>query len=558
MGWFSSLRKHPLFRLSGGLIARIRSVPFLATLLAVTGLALWTWLTSKAMLTLTHDAKSGVQVEAVVERGKALDLAYTFFLHHWIRLAAYMAPALAVALLKFRKLDLLLPITLVCGWLLIWWLGADLHENLERALSDPRGMVATPAAYFVKLGLIGFLIMSLPLLWWLYFRSSIMDRYLVRNFVFPFLLCVCGISAIMITMDLLNNARDFVEAKFGFGKIVLYYLVILPKILVTITEAALLLATLYALGRMSRYNEITSMMSAGRGVMRVIAPVLIFGAWCALALAALNYQLAPKADRESEEMRNEDKDKRTAGGTAASVEYNVPYRNREDRRTWLIYRLPYDLSEKNNMSEVWVLQQDADGDPKWAIMAKKASWSPVTRRWTFSQAQVSSIGPDMKWVKMRTEEKLVITEDWKETPGSILSDRLSPEFLGVPELISYLKTNQSLPPRALAKYEATAHWRFALAFRCFLLVLLAAPLGIVSGRRGLLGGVSTAVGLFMGVYFLSSLSLKAGEGLYLPPAVGAWLVNAVFLVVGLIMLVRRSRNGRPFVLNPFQWFSRKG
>lgn len=556
MGWISSFRKNPLFRLIGGVTARVKSVPLLATVLAVVGLAVWTGLTAKAMLALTHEAKSGVQVEAVISQAKAIELAYDFFIHHWIRLAAFMAPALAVALLKFRKLELLLPITLVCGWLLLLWLGADLHENLVPAISDPRGMVATPAAYFVKLGLIGFLIMSLPLLWWLYFRATIMDRYLVRNFVFPFLLCVCGISAIMITMDLLNNAKDFVDAKFGFWKIVLYYLVILPKILVTITEAALLLATLYALGRMSRYNEITSMMSAGRGVTRVITPVLIFGAWCALALTALNYQLAPKADQESEDMRNEDKDKRGASATASRVEYNVPYRNREDRRTWLIYRLPYDLSEKNNMSEVWVLQQDADGDPKWVIMAKKASWSPATRRWTFSQAQVSTIGPDMKWVTRRAEEKLPIFENWKETPGSILSDRLSPEFLGVPDLISYLKTNHSLPARVLAKYEATAHWRFALPFRCFVLVLLAAPLGIVSGRRGLLGGVSTAVGLFMGVYFLSSLTLKAGEGLYLPPAVGAWLVNVVFLFVGVVMLLRRARNGRLFPLNPFKWFRR--
>ena len=57
------------------------------------------------------------------------------FLRHWVKLAACMAPALLVSLLRLRRLQLLLPITLVCGWFFVWWLGADLHENLHRAFA---------------------------------------------------------------------------------------------------------------------------------------------------------------------------------------------------------------------------------------------------------------------------------------------------------------------------------------------------------------------------------------------------------------------------------------
>lgn len=550
MGW-SRFRQNSLFRIPGRIADGVRRVPLLVTALALAGLTLWMLGTVKDLWGLTDDAHMGLQVEVVAHREEIISLAFSFFHAHWVKLAAFLAPALAAALIKFRKLDLLLPITLVCGWLFLWWLGFDLSQNLDRALRDPLGMEPSPVAYFVKLGLVGFLMMSVPMLWWLYYRSSIMDRYLVRNFVAPFLLCICGISGIMITMNLLDNMRDFADARMGFGKILLYYLVVLPKILVTITEAALLLATLYSLGRMSRYNEITSMMSAGRSVTRVIAPVLIFGGWCALAVMALNYQLAPQSDRTSEEMKVADKKAREKG-----VEYNVAYHNREDHRNWLIYQLPYDLSEKNSLSEIWVMQQDENGDPKQMIVAKRAAWNPVLRSWTFYQAQVVEFGPNLQVLNLRAEEKLPIFDSWKETPGSILSDRLNPEYLGVPELISYLNTNKSLPERNLAKYEATMHWRFALPFRCFLLVLLAAPLGIVASRRGLMGGVSTAVGLFIGVYFFSVLILKAGEGLYLPPVLGAWATNGVFLITGLIMLARRARNRLPWTLNPLKWFRR--
>ena len=534
-------------------IDRWRQVKGLATKLALAGTAVWMFLTVKALLALTGADQIGLQVEAVADRTGAIELATQFFNQHWVLLLKCLAPALLMALLVSRRRALVLPVALLCGWLFLWWLGGDLSRNLERAFHDPLGMEASPVAYFVKLGLMGFLIMSVPLLMGLYFQSSLLDRYLVRCFAVPFLLCVGGIAGIMITMDLLNNANDFVDAKFGFSKILRFYLALLPQILVTITEAALLLATLYALGRMSRYNELISMMSAGRSVARIIAPVLIFGAWCFFAVMALNYQLAPEADRTKEEMLKDSGSRANAKG----VEFNVPYRNREDRRNWLIFRLPYDLSDRNSMTEVWLMQQDAQGNPQSMIVAKRAAWNPSTRSWTFYQAAVMDFVPgDLKLQSLHYEERWPIMESWRETPGSILSDRLNPEYLGVPELLAYLRTNASLPERSLAKYESALHWRFALPFRCFLLILLAAPLGIVSSRRGLLGGVSTAVGLFIAVFFLSAVVLKAGEGLYLPPAVGAWLINGVFLVIGLVVLWMRSSN-RPLPgWNPLKWFRR--
>ena len=534
-------------------IDRLRKVPGLPAKLTLAGTAVWMFLTVKALLALTGVDQIGVQVEAVADRTGAIELATQFFNQHWVLLFKCLAPSLVVALLVSRRKALVFPVTLVCGWLFLWWLGGDLSRNLERAFHDPLGMEASPVAYFVKLALMGFLIMSVPLLMGLYFQSSLLDRYLVRCFAVPFLLCVGGIAGIMITMDLLNNANDFVDAKFGFSKILRFYLALLPQILVTITEAALLLATLYALGRMSRYNELISMMSAGRSVARIIAPVLIFGAWCFFAVMALNYQLAPEADRTKEEMLKDSGSRANAKG----VEFNVPYRNREDRRNWLIFRLPYDLSERNSMQEVWLMQQDAEGNPQSMIVAKRAAWNPATRAWTFYQAAVMDFVPgNLKLQSLHYEERWPIMESWRETPGSILSDRLNPEYLGVPELLAYLRTNASLPERSLEKYESALHWRFALPFRCFLLILLAAPLGIVSSRRGLLGGVSTAVGLFIAVFFLSAVVLKAGEGLYLPPAVGAWLTNGVFLVIGLVVLWMRSSN-RPLPgWNPLKWFRR--
>ena len=108
----------------------------------------------------------------------------------------------------------------------------------------------------------------------------------------------------------------------------------------------------------------------------------------------------------------------------------------------------------------------------------------------------------------------------------------------------------------IARYETVLQWRFALPMRCFLIVLLAAPLGIVASRRNVLGGVSSALGIFVTVFFLSTMLLKSGEGGYLPPFVGAWGVNLIFAATGLTLFWFRSRNRPPLQLNPLTWFRR--
>ena len=72
------------------------------------------------------------------------------------------------------------------------------------------------------------------------------------------------------------------------------------------------------------------------------------------------------------------------------------------------------------------------------------------------------------------------------------------------------------------------------------MILLAAPLGIVTARRGVLGGVAMSVGLFVMVYFTYTIGLRMGEGGRLSPALGAWGVLGVFFIFGAVMLYMKN------------------
>lgn len=536
----------------------MRSLPWLTAVAFLAGLCTFVILTLRDWRLLEASGMASVPFAEAVHIESIRMLWLEFLRAHWITGTLCLLPSAALAMFRLRREALILPVAVACFWFTIYWIGSDLLQNLHRTLHDPLGMEPSPAAYLTQLILMAAALLSPPLLMALYYGSSMLDRYLLRNFAAPFAVCLGGISAIMVTMDLLNNANDFASAGYSAWRVVLFYIGQSPRILVVITESALLLATLYSLGKMSRHNELTAMISAGRSVFRVLLPVLVCGLWCSLAVLAMNYQLAPETKRMREETLGE------AGSKLAkdTAVYNVLYRNRDGLRTWYLHRVPYNLREDSPMSDVYVWQQDAAGNIMEAFFARQALWVPETGVWRFS-ALVRydfvdpSSGRQLDHPRRRELTSLSVEKStWPETPGGMLSDKFDPDYLGVPGLLSALKSRTTLPEKVRARYLTALQWRFALPFRSFLMVLFAAPLGIVASRRNMLGGVSVAFGIFTLVYFLSIMFLKAGEGSYLPPFLGAWGVNLLFAVTGVCLFWSRSRNRAAPSLNPLRWFRR--
>ena len=101
---------------------------------------------------------------------------------------------------------------------------------------------------------------------------------------------------IWLIIDLNDNHQDFLEAHASLKQVTGYYLTQLPSTILFSMPVGLLLALLSSLSSMSRRNEIISMLTAGRSVLRVLAPVLCIGALAAGTSLWLNWELAPHAE----------------------------------------------------------------------------------------------------------------------------------------------------------------------------------------------------------------------------------------------------------------------
>jgi len=394
------------------------------------------------------------------------------------------------------------------------------------------------------------LILSCPFMARLHFRSSIMDQYVVRTFLTPFAFTLIGFVAIWLIFDLTDNGPDFADEKVDLGTIFEFYFIQLPQVILFVLPVTLLLSLLYSLSRMSASNELISMLGAGRSMMRVLRPLFIIGLYCSMVSLVFKYHWAPKSVGakkallqviRSGEYAAEKKGKKKRN-SSRWAKLGWMYVNQVDNRTWFVGRVPLDFTQKN-MASVAIWQYDEDQNLLTSWRGNAAFWFFGNRTWKLYDGKTYTYGPD-GIPHVQSWESLEIP-GWRETPWKVLSASMNPEYLGIPELTTYLRTNADYDYKQLAPYRTNWWYCWAEPLSCLVMVLVSAPLGIVYSRRGVLGGVAASIFIFAAMYFLRGTFLAFGQNGQLPAFIAAWATNIIFATIGGLLLYYRSQNRQP-------------
>jgi lipopolysaccharide export system permease protein len=105
----------------------------------------------------------------------------------------------------------------------------------------------------------------------------------------------------------------------------------------------------------------------------------------------------------------------------------------------------------------------------------------------------------------------------------------------------------------LRKVHVELQKRWVLPMACLVLGLFAMPLACAFQGLDKQFGILLALGMFLIYYTMLSVGLSTGESGTVPPAVGLWMPNLIFLAVGLFWLDRaereRSLNIMSFILH---------
>ena len=354
----------------------------------------------------------------------------------------------------------------------------------------------------------------------------ILDKYLLREYIWPLLYCFDAFAMLMIVIDLFGTLDDFITYHARFSTVVHYYLILFPEMFVLIMPMALLLGLLFCLSNLSKYNELIAIRASGISLLRFILPMLAIGAAAAIVVFIVNELFVPHAHEKADALRAV-----VRGKHQPEVLENFFFVNTIEHRDWYARRFD---TRRSLMDPVEIHGRNADGSPELDVLAESARW--VGHQWHFFNADLY----DHRQTPVRP---IRVAETnfpaFKESPARLAVEGKNPDDLTTSELRRYIRTQRAARHlTGLAKYEVRLQSRYAFPLTCLIVVLIGIPLGIRVSRSGPLLGVGTALTLVVAFYFLNNITLALGDGGRIPPVAAAWTTNAIFACVGSVLLFR--------------------
>jgi lipopolysaccharide export LptBFGC system permease protein LptF len=103
----------------------------------------------------------------------------------------------------------------------------------------------------------------------------LLDRYFLREWAKIFTASTVGFPLVAIILELTDKLDDYLGRGLTPGAIALGYLYSLPEKVFLILPAAVLFATVFSVGAMSRHSELTAGKASGQSFHRLVAPALL-------------------------------------------------------------------------------------------------------------------------------------------------------------------------------------------------------------------------------------------------------------------------------------------
>jgi len=377
----------------------------------------------------------------------------------------------------------------------------------------------------------------------------ILSRYVLAEFLSFLGYSLLAFAAVFILIDLVDNMDKFIDGKVGIRIIMLNYFFYLPYILTLVLPVAMLLATMFSLGRFVGDNEITAMKASGISLYRVLLPLYGFALFMGLVSMIFAEAVVPKTNLQRQEIK-EYVDAHRAGNLNASYSVSL-FSNRERDRD--------DVFLANGDGRVLFARNYS---ARTRTAEKVCIVTPVVkeRGGVFGVARIASrIDADSMaygnggWVLYHAVERTFTLDGETQKRYSTLSgsfiNRKPSDFAHIdlkPESMNFLQL-RSFIDGIREKGGDASDWLVDLYLKIsfplvsFVIVFFGAPMVAGSVKRGKAASFGLALMISFVFYtFINAFQVLGRIGT-INPMLAAWVSNALFFCVGIFMHARARK-----------------
>jgi lipopolysaccharide export system permease protein len=375
---------------------------------------------------------------------------------------------------------------------------------------------------------------------------KILDRYVIITFLKNYLVSFFVLIGLYITLDMVFNFDELVQVQeranvtngLDSAMVVIkaaadYYFYQIFYIYVQLSGMIPVVAAAFTLIRLSRFNELSAMLSAGVPLLRIASPIiivaLVLNGLLLLDQELLIPEIIPKLVRSKQE----------AGQETSTKFFQIPAM--QDENSGVLNVARYRPGPGNPvMFEFTLIERNKELQPVSKLTARRADWDPASGSWLLTDA-------------LRVEGLLFDTSrslDWKVasyksniTPEEINLYRSGNyvELLSTHRIDELLKRPQSYGTMALLRVK---HTRFTQPLVNIVLLLLAIPC-VLSREPTRLKAAATKCLILTGLCLCTSFlaqqltSQPPTPGITAQwPAIMAWTPLLIFGPIAVFLLDR--------------------
>ena len=132
---------------------------------------------------------------------------------------------------------------------------------------------------------------------------TILDRYILREFMKNFFMIIISLIALYLIVDFFERVRMFLSNHATVYQMLSYFCFTVPSILSQMLPVALLLGTLITFAILSKNSEVTAMKANGVSLYRLTIPFILFSCIICIASFLLNEFLTPYANQRAKHIK---------------------------------------------------------------------------------------------------------------------------------------------------------------------------------------------------------------------------------------------------------------
>ncbi|WP_170382998.1 LPS export ABC transporter permease LptG [Ruegeria atlantica] len=360
----------------------------------------------------------------------------------------------------------------------------------------------------------------------------ILDRYFARRFMQSFLVIGGIFLALLILIDLVEQARRFDSENLSFGKLLHLTLLNTPAAISEMLPLLVILSTIALFIGLARSSELVVTRAIGRsGIRALLAPITLALIIGALAVVLLN----PISAATSEEFRRLSDTYKNRGNSALSItSEGLWLRQGSENGQSVIHSRGTTNADALELTGVTIVSFSMEGKPTQQITADRAQLSNGS--WILHNAKIWPLAED---VNPETSAK---THEQIELPTTLTRQRIL-DTLGQQHSVSVYDLPQLIRDLREAgfstkQYEVWLQVQLARPLFLAAMVMIGAAFTMRHVRFGGTGiAVLSAVLLGFAIYFVRNFAQILGENGQLPILVAAWAppFAAILLSLGLLL-----------------------